>query len=413
MRARLLALAIGAAVLSSPLCARAEPGDELSVSVLTFGPGDHPFFKFGHNAILIQDKARRTERVYNFGTFGFTPNLIPTFLKGKLQYWLSIQSLRSTIEVYRRENRTIDAQELDLPPALRKRILDSLEENARDENKFYKYDYYRDNCSTRVRDAVDRVTDGKVMAVSKGPARMTWRAHTLRLVADDWPVYLGLHVAMGDLIDRPIDVWQEMFLPARLQETLRETRLDGPDGQPIPLVKREHRILDAKRDPVRTEPPTRAPLLLGVGAALGAALAALGHAASRQHKAARVALGASTSLVGLVLGLLGLIFVMFWTYTDHEVAHRNENLLQCAPWAIALAGMGIGVARGKALSIDRAATIALSAAAASALGLACKILPWFDQNNTQIIALLLPLWAGLAFGLRKLSSAQPAPTPAE
>jgi hypothetical protein len=402
MRARFLAILLGSLALFSPLSARAEAGDEYTVSVLTFGPGDHPFFKFGHNAILVHDARRHTDRVYNFGTFAFdSPALIPVFLKGKLRYWLSIQSLRNTIEAYRRENRTIDAQELALTPALRKRIVDALDENARPENRYYKYDYYRDNCSTRVRDAVDVVTGGKVHEVSRGPARMTWRAHTMRLVADDWPVYLGLRVAMGDLIDQPIDVWSEMFLPARLQETLRETKIPGEDGQPIPLVKREHRILDAVRAPVRTEPPQRIPALLAVGAAVGGGLAALGAAAKKQA-AARVALGVLTSLLGFVLGLLGLIFVMFWTYTDHEVAHRNENLLQCVPWAIALVVFGVGVARGKEGPSRRAYQLALAALGASALGFVLKVLPWFDQKNGEIIALLLPIWAGMTFGLRKL-----------
>lgn len=402
-------MALGAAALLSPLTARAEPGDEYTVSVLTFGPGDHPFFKFGHNAILVQDRVRRTDRVYNFGTFSFdSPALIPTFLKGKLSYWLSIQSLRGTIEAYRRENRTIDAQELDLTPALRKQIVDALDENARPENRYYRYDYYRDNCSTRVRDAVDRAIGGKLHDASKGPAGMTWRAHTLRLVADDWPIYLGLHIAMGDLIDRPIDVWQEMFLPSRLHDMLREVKIDGPDGQVIPLVKGEKRLLDAQRGPMRSEPPKRLPVLLLAGLVLGGGLAALGTGAARGQKAARVGLGAATALVGLVSGLLGLIFVMFWTYTDHEVAHRNENILQCAPWAIALAFFGVRVALGSAPSTTRAAQLAGAALIASALGLVLKVLPWFDQDNAQIIALLLPIWAGLAFGLRRAATA-PAP----
>ena len=414
MRACILATVLGAAALLTPATCRAEPGDEYTVSVLTFGPGDHPFFKFGHNAILVHDARRHTDRVYNFGTFAFdSPALIPVFLKGKLRYWLSVQSLRGTIEAYRRENRTIDAQELALSPPLRKRLVDALEENARPENRYYKYDYYRDNCSTRVRDAVDLVTGGKVREVSGGPARMTWRAHTMRLVADDWPVYLGLQVAMSDLIDQPISVWDEMFLPARLQETLREAKIPGEDGQPIPLVKREYRLLDANRAPVRSEPPGRIPVLLAAGAALGGGLTALGSAARK--KAARAALGLSTAALGLVLGLLGLIFLMFWTYTDHEVAHRNENLLQCAPWAVALAGLGVGVARGKEGATRRAYQLAQAALAASVLGLVCKVLPWFDQKNGEIIALLLPLWAGMTFALRRVVGALPevpAPTAA-
>ena len=104
-----------ATTITSPRLASAAPGDELTVSVLTFGPGDHPFFKFGHNAILVHDDVQRADWVYNFGTFGFdSPLLVIDFLKGKLKYWLSVQSLRGTIALYKRENRTIDVQVLRL-----------------------------------------------------------------------------------------------------------------------------------------------------------------------------------------------------------------------------------------------------------------------------------------------------------
>jgi hypothetical protein len=410
------ALAVAMALLALPATARAEPGDELTISVLTFGPGDHPFFKFGHNAILIHDAALRRDWVYNFGTFGFdSPWLILDFLKGKLRYWLSVQSLRGTINGYKRENRTIDAQELNLTPAQRRQMADALAENELPANRYYKYDYYGDNCSTRVRDAVDRITGGRVKAASTGPATMTFRQHTLRLTADDIPISLGLNIAMGDYIDKPVTVWEEMFLPSRLQETLRTVKVAGPDGE-VPLVKTEKRILEADRGPLRTAPPNWTAQMFLVGAALGGGLALLGKQ-GRKSRGARVGLGVALSALGFVLGLLGLIFLMFWTVTDHAVAYRNENLLQCAPWAILLVGYGVGVARGKSPATRRAFKLVAAAAAASVLGLVCKVLPWFDQQNVQIIALTLPLWLGALGALHLLTkgtaaSIVPAPRPA-
>ncbi len=96
-----------AALLSAARPAHAEPGEELRISILTFGPGDHPFYKFGHNAILVVGDPRApVGAVYNFGTFDFeSPWLILGFLDGKLNYWLSIQSLSSRISAYQSENR--------------------------------------------------------------------------------------------------------------------------------------------------------------------------------------------------------------------------------------------------------------------------------------------------------------------
>src|SRR5689334_17904753 len=102
MTALLLPAAVSAAAVPSPPTPIA--ADELTVGLLTFGPGDHPFFKFGHNAIWVHDSVKRVDRVYNFGTFFFdSPLLIPTFLKGKLKYWLSVDALNSTIAIYRYE----------------------------------------------------------------------------------------------------------------------------------------------------------------------------------------------------------------------------------------------------------------------------------------------------------------------
>jgi hypothetical protein len=397
-RRRALALAV-AALVSAARPAHAEPGEQLRISILTFGPGDHPFYKFGHNAILVVGDPRVPgDAVYNFGTFDFeSPWLILGFLKGKLNYWLSIQSLGSTISAYRSENRSIEAQDLELEPAQRKALADALYENARPENRFYKYDYYRDNCSTRVRDAIDRITGGKLREVSQDPARLTWRQHTLRLTADDLAVYMGLNVAMGDVIDRPIRVWDEMFLPARLQQTLRLVRVPGPEGQPLPLVRAERTLLSADRAPVRSQPPRWAPAMFGVGALFGGGLTLLGKRGSRS---ARVALGAALFVLGAVLGLFGLIFLMFWTMTDHDVAYHNENLFQCVPWGWGIAYAAVGLTRGRGRLAFR---LTVAAAAASALGLFLKALPWFDQSNGQIIALLLPVWAGAAAGIYLLA----------
>lgn len=407
---------VGASLADTP-SAHAAPGDELTVSVLTFGPGDHPFFKFGHNAILVHDDVRHADWVYNYGTFGFeSPLLVIDFLKGKLRYWLSVQSLRGTIAAYKRENRTIDAQELNLTGTQKLELKRRLELNARDENKYYKYDYYRDNCSTRVRDPIDAITEGSIKAVAVGtPAQFTWRGHTQRLVADSPAFYFALNIAMGDVIDKKIDVWEEMFLPSKLQETLRKARVTLPcaDGAPAntcgdqPLVKRERHLLTAERGPLRAAPPGWTLPCLLVGLLSGSVFAFLGdRARSAASKAPRVALGALLSATGLLFGLLGCIFVMFWVATDHEVAWHNENILQCAPWLIVVAGSGIGVARGKATSIERAKKLVTAAAAAAFAGLLLKVLPMFDQDNAQIMAFTIPLWAGAALGLHRMTSVE-------
>jgi hypothetical protein len=387
-----------------PATARAlAPGEELAVSVLTMGPGDHPFFKFGHNAILVEDRLRRRKDVYNFGTFDFqSPTLLRDFMRGRLEYWLSVGSLDTTLDSYRRQRRSVDAQELNLTPAERRSLLDALEVNALPEHRAYRYDYYLDNCSTRVRDAIDRTVGGRLHDSARGPARMTWRAHTLRLTADRLLLSMGLDLVMGDVIDRPITEWEEMFLPSRLQEILRKATRESPDG-PVPIVARETSLLRADRPPLRATPPNRTAPMLALGVAWGCGLLFLGRLGIHR-RSARVVFGVVMALVGLVLGLLGFVFLTFWIATDHVVAHHNENLLQCVPWALALVVAGPALAMDVGWGAKIVARLTRFTAAVSALGLAAKLLPWFDQHNGAFIALFLPMWIGAAVGSRAIAT---------
>lgn len=415
MRRRFFAKAFAfvLAVLLSCAGARAHaaaPGSELTVSVLTFGPGDHPFYKFGHNAIWIHDDRFGRDLVYNFGTFDFhSKTLVSDFLKGRLSYWLSVQSLDGTIAHYRAERRSITAQQLALNPEQRSLIAQRLMENALPQNRAYRYDYYRDNCSTRVRDVLDGVIDGRLHEASKGPAALSFRGHTTRLTADDPSLALALDAAMGDVIDQPITQWEEMFLPSKLHDGLTNVAMPGPDGD-VPLVANEITLLSADRPPLRTTPPQwHVPMALA-GLALGGLLAWLGRMAPKR-RAARVGFGLLLLVFALPAGVLGGIFAFFWFGTDHGVAHHNENLLQCSPLALVIVVLSIGVMWGRAGAMDKTRKVLSVIAGGAVLGIVLKVLPWFDQVNGQIIALMLPAWAGAATGARWMTAGTPTSTP--
>src|SRR4051812_20767419 len=184
------------------------------VSVITFGPGDETFSKFGHDAILLSDPRQppqRRELVFNYGTFRFdSPWLIIDFLKGKLSYWLSASSLQPTLAAYRRANRSVSVQELNLSPEAANALSAFLYENVKPENAYYRYDYYRDNCATRIRDVVDRFLGHRLAAASHGPAPLTYREHTRRLTVASPYLFFALDLAMGPLIDQPVTEWEEM-----------------------------------------------------------------------------------------------------------------------------------------------------------------------------------------------------------
>lgn len=381
------------------------PGADIRISILTFGPGTHPFYKFGHNAIRVTDPAKRPGKndvVYNWGMFHFgDPALLPKFAMGRFMYWMEPQGYRGTEFGYKREGRSIDEQVLDLSPEMKLEMVRLLEENALEENKYYKYDYYRDNCSTRVRDMVDKVTGGRVKLVTTGPARLDYRQQTSRLTADLLSEYVLLNLVMGDLIDKPRNKWEEAFIPMEFQKVLRDVTIVGEDGVERPIILQERRIIEPKLTPPVEDPPRNWPWSLAFGLAFGAVLAGFGRIS--KSLGGRIAVGVFTSLIGLVAGFFGIFFIVAWAVTDHEVGYRNENLMLCVPWALVLVGTGIRIAAGRAKSALFGTKLVRAALISSAIALVVKVLPWFDQDNWLFLVFFIPLWGGLFYALREVS----------
>lgn len=388
--------------------ANAKPGDRYTISLITMSPGDPIFFRFGHNAILVRDSVRRTHRVYNWGTFSFNePGLVQKFLRGRLTYWLSVQALGPTLEHYDSENRWLVEQELDLTPEQKLRVVQMIEDNARPENREYRYHYYKDNCSTRVRDVLDTVLEGKLRAVSTGPATHTYRGQTSRLVADVWWGHFFLNLAMGSFIDQPITEWEEMFVPEKVQQLVRKVENVDASGRVVPLVKAEKMLVEApSRKPPPDDPPNRWLPFLLIGTVLGAGFGWTGfrylsfrrEGGQKAPLGKRLALGLPLGAWTTLTGFLGLLFLFFWTLTDHEVAYHNENLLQTGPWTAALPVVAVGLMLDRAWARSAFRWLAYGTAGLSVLGLLLKVLPWFHQVNFSMIAMLMPIWLGLAAG---------------
>ncbi|MGH9896492.1 MAG: DUF4105 domain-containing protein, partial [bacterium] len=210
----LYALCSGTARTASP---PTDQGAVPTVSLLTFGPGDQAFAKFGHNALWVHDPSRPPESrdiVFNYGAYSFdSPLLVLNFLKGDLRYWLSVSTLSRTVAGYRAANRSVFAKQLALTPAQAQEIVGLLYENAKPENRYYRYDYYRDNCSTRVRDLLDKTLVGALERASRTSTAYSYRDHTRRLTQDSPLLFFGLDLAMGPYVDNPITEWEAMFLP--------------------------------------------------------------------------------------------------------------------------------------------------------------------------------------------------------
>jgi hypothetical protein len=382
------------------------PGSELTVYLMTMGHGDEIWERFGHNAIRIVDAARGTDSVYNWGTFDFhQPNFLQRFMTGNTLYWMQGDGIAEELEKYRYLNRSVWAQELNLTPAERVAVRDFIAWNALPENRYYRYDYYLDNCSTRVRDLIDRVVGGQLGTASKGHlTNTTYRFHTQRLLQFDRAVAAGTNVGLGEVADRPISAWEEMFLPARLQAHVRDVQLTNADGSTRPLVNGEQQLFAAQRGPEPSAPPDHTLIYLATGLVIAAGIAVLTRAASGGRRAARIALATLSTTWAALTGLLGVILIVGWTATRHVFMAWNENMLQFEPLSLGLAVvLPLAIMRGRA--VDAARRLSGVVALVALVGFVMQVLPGVDQVNGAVIALALPVHLALAWSMRALRPA--------
>ena len=384
----------------------AEPGSDLTIYLVTMGNGTRIWERFGHNAIRIVDATNRTDSVYNWGTFDFAqPHFLRRFMTGNTLYWMQGDDMPRTLEVYQYTNRSVWAQELDLTPAERLAVRDFIVWNARPENRYYRYDYYLDNCSTRVRDLIDRVVGGQVkQAMTSHLTNTTYRFHTQRSFQFDPAVALGTNIGLGEVADRRINEWEESFLPARLMDHIRDVRIRDSNGAVHPLVKAEQQLFRANGPPEPRQPPNEMVRNLAIGLAVAVLLGVLARGASARKRAARIGFATLATIWTAANGILGVILIVGWTATRHVFMARNENLLQFDVLSLALAVvLPLAVARARAVRLAR--TLSIVVAAVAFVGFAMQILPWFKQVNGEVIALTLPAHLALAWCVLALTLA--------
>jgi hypothetical protein len=318
LRALLLALTVFAvAGEANALDRPGDPGTE--VWLVTYGPGEVYWQRFGHNAIWVRDPARGLDHTFNYGFFDFAQeNFFLRFLMGRMRYFSAAQPSDAEFAQYVSENRSIRAQRLALSKQQSAALVRSLLHDIRPENREYLYDYYADNCSTRVRDALDRALGGAIReAAVARPANADLRDHTRRLTQGDFWLYLGLEAFLGRYTDRPIDRWQELFIPGELEDEV--TSHEG-------LV-----IEDAVLFESTLPPPPAQPDGVWWSYLLGAVLLLAVTTVFRK----RLPVAGFARAWFALSGIFGLAILFLWFGTDHVAAGQNLNLLVFNPlWLV-------------------------------------------------------------------------------
>ncbi|MGI9626880.1 MAG: Lnb N-terminal periplasmic domain-containing protein [Longimicrobiales bacterium] len=385
-----------------------EPGASLSVYLLTAEPGNQIWELFGHNAILIQDTESDYEKVFHYGLFSFSePGFIPKFLRGEMMYWAGAGSLDPFLQSYERANRKIWAQELNLSPNQKARLYVALETAVLPENRTYLYQYFTNNCSTRLRDDINGIISDELrLATAPDTAGVTWRTHTARLTKPSALGYLGIQLMLGPKGDNLTSRWDEMWVPGKLREEV-STLTYRQGGEELPLMLSEELWTGSDRESEATAPPRRHLAFLGVGLVLGLLILGAGKGAASGSMLLK--LGGVLLFGGweVLCFLLGALFIVVH-FTDHTFMYWNQNVLLFTPLGLGLALL-IPAALLRGHSGPWVRRLATGALLFAAVALVLWLLPPTRQGNGEWVLFALPVHAALWWVVTRVFPATPLP----
>ncbi len=295
-------------------------------SLLTVSPGNELYNCFGHSAFLLIDTVNNVFKNYNYGTFdGYDPNFYTKFVRGKLLYSLAVENPRELVATAIDENRSITKQVLNLTQVQKQRLVDFLEKNYLIENRYYKYDFFYDNCSSRLRDAlVYACGDSLKFNLTAPKEEKSFRGLIDPFLENKRYQDLGMDLGLGLPADKIATPYQYMFLPEHL--------MNGFAGATININGKEEKLVSIQEPLLLNTPDTACtPFYLKPWFAFWILFFIIFGITYYHHKKELNGYWLDVILFG-ASGLFGIVILLLWFGTDHGVTIKNYNLIWAVPF---------------------------------------------------------------------------------
>ncbi|MFA5819785.1 MAG: DUF4105 domain-containing protein [Bacteroidales bacterium] len=304
-----------------------QPGTDTIVYLLTCGPGTETYSIYGHSAIRIVIPEKKSDTVYNWGVFDFsTPNFAWKFAKGRLDYNLGVVSLQNFLQVYFFEQRFVYSQKMNLSAEETKLLIALINDNLKPENVSYRYDFFYDDCSTRIRDLLEKSIGKKLLY----PPAETGEVPTFREMVGKYQnpfpwLKFGVDLIMGSPGDKKAAFRDRMFLPLDMQNGLSETVINR-GGKMIPLLQNPEAILDFDPPVIKqkflTSPEVVFTILLIIVLILSALV--------KSKKINNL----FDIIIFSIFSILALLMIFFNFFTDHQQMKWNLNIIWLNPFIL-------------------------------------------------------------------------------
>jgi len=293
------------------------------ISVLTIGPGSSLNDSFGHSAYRVKDSLM--DIVFNYGVYDFdTPNFYTKFAQGKLNYKIGANYFEDFRESYINQNRTIREQNLNLTLDEKQSVFNYLSRNYEPANQYYLYDFFYDNCATKIRDLLvialnNRIEFNKPESFQPKTFRNLIQQN---LKWNSWGSF-GIDLALGSVIDRIVTPTEFMFLPEYIHDFFDSAMIKSNPGKK--LVSSERVIFQNSQTKSSSNFLLSPLFILGIISLLTIYISYNDYRQQKRNKLLDFFLFFFT-------GLIGVVILLLWFATDHEATAQNYNLL----WAFAI-----------------------------------------------------------------------------
>ena len=292
--------------------------EAVEISILTFGPGKHLNDAFGHSGIRVKDSVTKLDVVFNYGVYDFdTPNFYTKFAQGRLNYKMGANYTSSLLEYYKLQNRSIKEQVLNLNYNENLRLYNYLLNNYKPQNRYYLYDFFYDNCATKIKDVSNKALDYKITyEIPEVVTNASFRTYIHEQVYWNSWGRLGIDLALGAKIDQPTTPDQAMFLPKFIHEFFRVAKISGK-----PLIKEESTLFKPAKTQNRAYNLFWSPLFI-----LSCISVFILWLTWKDFKYQKRSKWIDVFLF-IITGTVGVILFLLWFATDHKTTANNYNLL--------------------------------------------------------------------------------------
>jgi hypothetical protein len=304
-----------------------QSSNDTTAYLLTCGAGTETYSIYGHSALRIFIPDKHIDTVYNWGVFDFdTPNFVWKFAKGRLDYMVIGESLKGFLGSYLFEKRYVYSQRINIDASEVRILIGLINDNMKPENVKYRYDFFYDDCTTRIRDLLEKSIGEKLKYPTEERGKIPTFRDMVGKYQSPYPWYkFGVDLIMGSTADKKASFRDRMFLPIDMKEELSKT-LVLRSGKMIPLLQNPVILVDFESPDVKKMFLVSPPVVFTLAIILILILSTL----LKNRKTIRII----DIIIYSVFSILSVLMIFFNFFTDHQQMRLNLNIIWLNPFII-------------------------------------------------------------------------------